>query len=38
MYRTNIAATAEHLGAELATLNVRHFPMFGDLGLPFTLS
>ena len=26
-----IAATAEELGAELMTLNVRHFPMFDDL-------
>ena len=30
-----IAATAEHLGAELMTLNVRHFPMFPDLRPPF---
>jgi predicted nucleic acid-binding protein len=26
-----IAATAEELGAELMTLNVRHFPMFAAL-------
>ncbi|MGH9190448.1 MAG: PIN domain-containing protein [Acidimicrobiales bacterium] len=26
-----IAATAEEEGAELATLNVKHFPMFGGL-------
>lgn len=32
-----IAATAEHHGAELATLNVRHFPMFPDLRPPFSL-
>lgn len=32
-----IAATAELRGAELATLNVRHFPMFPDLVPPFTL-
>jgi len=32
-----IAATAEHHGAELATLNVRHFPMFPELKPPFTL-
>lgn len=32
-----IAATAEHHGAELATLNVRHFPMFPNLEPPFTL-
>jgi hypothetical protein len=30
-----IAATAETLGAELATLNVRHFPMFSGLAAPF---
>ena len=29
-----IAATAEHLGAELVTLNVRHFPMFPRLEPP----
>lgn len=33
-----IAATAEHHGVELATLNVRHFPMFPDLKPPFTLT
>ncbi|MGH9093173.1 MAG: type II toxin-antitoxin system VapC family toxin [Acidimicrobiales bacterium] len=32
-----IAATAEHHGARLATLNVRHFPMFPDLRPPFPL-
>lgn len=32
-----IAATAEVHGAELATLNVRHFPMFPDLRPPFPL-
>jgi predicted nucleic acid-binding protein len=30
-----IAATVEHAGAELATTNVRHFPMFGDLQPPY---
>lgn len=33
-----IAATAEVNGLNLATLNVRHFPMFPDLEPPFTLS
>lgn len=32
-----IAATAHEYGLELATLNVRHFPMFADLEAPFTL-
>jgi predicted nucleic acid-binding protein len=32
-----IAATADVLGARLATLNVKHFPMFEDLRPPFTL-
>ena len=32
-----IAATAAHLGAQLATLNVRHFPMFPGLEPAFTL-
>jgi predicted nucleic acid-binding protein len=32
-----IAATADVRGLTLATLNVRHFPMFGDLEPPFTL-
>jgi predicted nucleic acid-binding protein len=32
-----VAATAEQLGLELATLNVRHFPMFEDLQPPFTV-
>ena len=30
-----IAATAEQLGAELATANVRHFPMFARLRAPY---
>ena len=30
-----IAATAEELGLELATLNVRHFPMFAGLRAPY---
>lgn len=30
-----IAATVEHHGALLATLNVRHFPMLPDLQPPF---
>lgn len=32
-----IAATAEHNGAKLATLNVRHFPMFKGLKPAFRL-
>ena len=32
-----IAATAETLGAQLATLNVRHFPMVPGLRAPFVL-
>lgn len=32
-----IAATAELRGHVLATLHVRHFPMFGDLRPPFTI-
>lgn len=32
-----IAATAETLGAQLATLNVRHFPMVPGLRAPFAL-
>ena len=32
-----IAATAQHRGARLATLNVRHFPMFARLAPPFRL-
>ncbi len=32
-----IAATAQTLGAQLATLNVRHFPMFAGLRPPFAL-
>lgn len=31
-----IAATVEVKGLQLATLNVRHFPMFKDLQPPFT--
>lgn len=30
-----IAATAEAMSARLATLNVRHFPMFPELAAPF---
>jgi predicted nucleic acid-binding protein len=30
-----IAATAEHHGLELATLNVKHFPMFKRLKAPY---
>lgn len=33
-----IAATADSLGAELGTLNTRHFPMFPDLQAPFPVS
>ena len=32
-----IAATAELLGAELATANVRHYPMFAGLVPPYAL-
>jgi predicted nucleic acid-binding protein len=32
-----IAATADVRGFELATLNLRHFPMFDDLRAPFVL-
>jgi predicted nucleic acid-binding protein len=32
-----VAATAQIEGCELATLNVRHFPMFKALQPPFTL-
>ena len=32
-----IAATVDYNGADLQTLNVRHFPMFPDLEPPFTL-
>ncbi|MFL6120392.1 type II toxin-antitoxin system VapC family toxin [Actinophytocola sp.] len=32
-----IAGTAEVRGLQVATLNVRHFPMFDDLKAPFTL-
>lgn len=32
-----IAATVDHRGMSLATLNVRHFPMFDDLAPPFVL-
>lgn len=34
---TLIAATAQVIGADLATLNVRHFPMFTGLQAPFPL-
>jgi len=30
-----LAATAHELGADLLTLNVRHFPMFPDLRAPY---
>jgi predicted nucleic acid-binding protein len=30
-----VAATAEQMEAELATTNVRHFPMFEDLHAPY---
>lgn len=33
-----IAATAEETGLELATLNVRHFPMFKGLRAPYRTS
>ena len=33
-----IAATAEHAGASLATLNVRHYPMFEGLEPAFALA
>jgi predicted nucleic acid-binding protein len=32
-----VAATAQIEGCELATLNIRHFPMFPGLQPPFTL-
>ncbi|MGI9023028.1 MAG: PIN domain-containing protein, partial [Acidimicrobiales bacterium] len=32
-----VAATAKVQGLELATLNVRHFPMFEELRPPFRL-
>jgi hypothetical protein len=32
-----VAATAEIEGCELATLNVRHFPMFNGLQTPFAI-
>jgi len=32
-----IASTAIELDAELATSNIRHFPMFPDLALPYAL-
>lgn len=31
-----IAATAEHVGASLATTNVRHFPMYAGLRPPYS--
>lgn len=33
-----IAATADVKGLELATLNVRHYPMFKGLRSPFELA
>ncbi len=33
-----VAATALELGAELATANVRHYPMFGNLAPPYSNS
>jgi predicted nucleic acid-binding protein len=30
-----VAATADHIGAPLATANVRHFPMFPELEPPY---
>ena len=30
-----VAATADWLGADLATANVKHFPMFADLRRPY---
>jgi predicted nucleic acid-binding protein len=33
-----IAATADVKGLQLATLNVRHFPMFKDLQPPFAMT
>jgi len=30
-----IAATAEAIGADLATRNIKHFPMFGGLSAPY---
>jgi predicted nucleic acid-binding protein len=33
-----IAATAEVKGFDLATLNVRHFPMFENLSAPFAIN
>jgi predicted nucleic acid-binding protein len=32
-----IAGTADIRGLQLATLNVRHFPMFEDLKAPFEI-
>ena len=32
-----IAATAEERGLQLATLNIKHYPMFEDLQVPFTV-
>lgn len=32
-----VAATADAKGLQLATLNVRHFPMFEDLQPPFSM-
>ncbi len=30
-----VAATAERLGADVATINVKHFPMFPGLRAPY---
>ncbi len=30
-----VAATAEHIGATVATANIKHFPMFPDLRAPY---
>jgi predicted nucleic acid-binding protein len=30
-----VAATAEYVGADLVTCNVKHFPMFPDLRAPY---
>jgi predicted nucleic acid-binding protein len=30
-----VAATAQHLGAELWTRNLKHFPMFPGLSTPY---
>lgn len=33
-----IAATAEHIGAELASLNKKHFPMLKNIVVPYSKS